>query len=74
MLKTSPPYSPEFRGQIVDPARAGRDPADLAREFDSTAQANWQEGRWEEKGNNLNWRQRVAGRRRTALGSEGAGA
>ncbi len=53
MPKTHPPYSPEFRRQIVDLVRAGRDPADLAREFEPTAQAirNWvvqadrQEGR-----------------------------
>ena len=39
MPRTHPPYSPEFRRQIVDPVRAGRDPADLAREFEPTAQA-----------------------------------
>ena len=57
MPKTHPPYSPEFRRQIVDLVRAGRDPADLAREFEPTAQAirNWialadqQEGRREVK-------------------------
>ncbi len=37
MPKTHPPYSPEFRRQIVDLVRAGRDPADLAREFEPTA-------------------------------------
>ena len=55
MPKTHPPYSPEFRRQIVDLVRTGRDPADLAREFEPTAQAirNWvvqadrQEGRRE---------------------------
>jgi hypothetical protein len=31
MPKTRPPYSPEFRGQMVDLIRAGRDAADLAR-------------------------------------------
>jgi len=43
MPKTHPPYSPEFRRQIVELVRAGRDPADLAREFEPTAQAirNW---------------------------------
>ena len=53
MPKTRPPYPPEFRRQIVELARAGRDPADLAREFEPSAQAirNWitqadcQEGR-----------------------------
>jgi transposase len=52
-----PPYSPEFRRQMVDLVRAGRDPADLAREFEPFAQAirNWvarsdrREGRREEK-------------------------
>jgi transposase len=34
MPKTRPPYSPEFRRQMVDLVRAGRDPAELAREFE----------------------------------------
>ena len=43
MPKTPPPYSPEFRRQIVDLVRAGRDLTDLARKFEPTAQAvrNW---------------------------------
>jgi len=57
MPTTRPPYAPEFRRQIVDLVRAGRDPADLAREFEPSAQAirNWvlqadrQEGRREVK-------------------------
>jgi transposase len=32
MTKTRPPYSPEFRRQMVELVRAGRDPDDLARE------------------------------------------
>ena len=58
---TRPPYAPEFRRQIVELVRAGRDPAELAREFEPTAQSisHWvaqadrQEGRREEKGNGL---------------------
>src|SRR5260221_6368594 len=61
MPETRPPYSPEFRRQMVDLVRAGRDPAELAREFEPTAQSisHWvaqadrQEGRREEKGNGL---------------------
>jgi transposase len=61
MPKTRPPYSPEFRRQMVDLVRAGRDPAELAREFEPTAQsisrwvaqADRQEGRREEKGGGL---------------------
>jgi transposase len=36
-------YAPEFRQQMVDLVRAGRDPEDLAREFEPSAQAirNW---------------------------------
>ena len=57
MAKTHPPYAPEFRRQMVELVRAGRDPADLAREFEPSAQAirNWvaqadrQEGRREAK-------------------------
>lgn len=43
MPKTRPPYAPEFRRQMVDLVRAGRDPAELAREFEPSAQAirNW---------------------------------
>jgi len=58
MPKTRPPYSPEFRRQMVDLVRAGRDPTELAREFEPSSQAirNWvaqadrQEGRREENG------------------------
>jgi len=61
MPKTRPPYSPEFRRQMVDLVRAGRDPADLAREFEPIAQsinqwvsqADRQEGRREEKDGGL---------------------
>jgi transposase len=57
MPETRPPYSPEFRRQMVDLVRAGCDPADLAREFEPSSQAirNWvsqadrQEGRREMK-------------------------
>jgi transposase len=57
MPKTRPPYAPEFRRQMVELVRAGRDPADLAHEFEPSAQAirNWvavadrQEGRREAK-------------------------
>ena len=43
MPKTRVPYSPEFRRQMVDLVRAGRDPDDLAREFEPTSQSirNW---------------------------------
>ena len=62
----TPPYSPEFRRQIVDLVRTGRDPADLAREFEPTARAirNWvvqadrQEGRREEKDDGLSTTER----------------
>jgi transposase len=39
MAKTRPPYSPEFRRQIVELVHSGRDPDDLAREFEPTAQS-----------------------------------
>ncbi len=43
MPKTRPPYPPEFRRQMVELVRAGRDPTDLSREFEPSAQAirNW---------------------------------
>src|ERR1700720_1891294 len=55
MPRTRPPYSPEFRRQMVDLVRAGRNPDDLAREFEPSghsirawvAQADRNEGRRE---------------------------
>src|SRR6187401_2537713 len=43
MTKTRPPYTPEFRRQIVELVRAGRSPDELAKEFEPTAQSirNW---------------------------------
>ena len=43
MPKTKPPYPAEFRRQMVELAQAGRTPAQLAREFDCSAQTilNW---------------------------------
>lgn len=39
MPRSRPPYSPEFRRQMVDLVRAGRIPDDLAREFEPTGQS-----------------------------------
>ena len=43
MPPTRPPYPAELKRQIVELARAGRSPAELAREFEPTAQTiqNW---------------------------------
>ena len=43
MAKTRPPYTPEFRRQIVELVHAGRSPEELAHEFEPTAQSirNW---------------------------------
>ena len=43
MAKTRPPYTAEFRRQMVELVRAGRSPEELAREFEPTAQSikNW---------------------------------
>ena len=43
MPRTRPPYSPEFRRQMVELVRAGRTPEELSREFEPSAQAirNW---------------------------------
>ena len=43
MAKTRPPYTPEFRQQMVELVHAGRSPEELAREFEPTAQSirNW---------------------------------
>ena len=43
MSEKRPPYPPEFRRQMIELVRAGRSPADLAKEFEPSAQAirNW---------------------------------
>ncbi len=43
MPKTRPPYPLEFRRQLIELARAGRSPEELAREFEPSAQTirNW---------------------------------
>ena len=43
MARTRTAYAPEFRRQMVELVRAGRTPAELAREFQPTAQSirNW---------------------------------
>ena len=43
MPRTRPPYSPEFRRQMIELVRAGRTPEELSREFEPSAQAirNW---------------------------------
>ncbi len=43
MPRTRPPYPPEFRDQMVELVRAGRSPAELAKEFEPSAQTirNW---------------------------------
>ena len=38
MPRTRPPYSPEFRQQILDLVKAGRTPNDLAREFEPSGE------------------------------------
>ena len=43
MPKSRPPYAPEVRRQLVALVRSGRDPEELARQFEPTAQSirNW---------------------------------
>ena len=43
MPKTRPPYPAEFRARMVELARSGRTPEELAKEFEPSAQAirNW---------------------------------
>jgi len=52
MPKTHPVYAPEFRRQMVELVRIGRDPADLAREFEPSARAirNWVAAAGRQKG------------------------
>ena len=43
MPKSHSPYPPEFRRRMVELVRAGREPEELARQFEPSAQAirNW---------------------------------
>ena len=41
MPRSRPPYSPEYRQQMVDLMRGGRTPESLSREFEPTAQSIW---------------------------------
>lgn len=43
MSKSHPPYPPEFRQQMVELVRTGRNPEELAREFGCNGQSirNW---------------------------------
>jgi transposase len=43
MPRTRKPYPPEFKRQMIELVRAGRNPEELAREFEPSAQAirNW---------------------------------
>lgn len=43
MPKSHPPYPAEFRRRMVELVRAGREPEELARQFEPSAQAirNW---------------------------------
>ena len=41
MPKTRPAYPAEFRRQMVELVRAGREPTDLAREFEPSGQTIW---------------------------------
>lgn len=43
MPRQKPPYTPEFRRQMIELVGSGRSPESLAREFEPTAQAirNW---------------------------------
>jgi transposase len=61
MPRTRPSYSPEFRRQMVDLVRAGRNPDNLAHEFEPSghsirawvSEADRNEGRWEEVASGL---------------------
>ena len=43
MARKHPPFTPEFRRQMIELVRSGRRPEQLAKEFEPTAQAirNW---------------------------------
>ena len=39
MARKHPPFTPEFRRQMIELVRCGRSPESLAKEFEPTAQA-----------------------------------
>jgi transposase len=39
MARKKPPYTPEFRRQMIELVRSGRSPESLAKEFEPTAQS-----------------------------------
>ena len=43
MARKHPPYTPEFRRQMIELVRSGRSPESLAKDFEPTAQVirNW---------------------------------
>jgi transposase len=41
MPRTHRPYPPEFRQRMIELVRAGRQPEELAKEFEPTAQTIW---------------------------------
>jgi len=41
MPRSRPPYPSEFRKQLVELVRVGRNPEELAREFEPSAQSIW---------------------------------
>ena len=43
MARKSPPFTPEFRRQMIELVRSGRSPESLSKEFEPTAQTirNW---------------------------------
>ena len=70
MPKTRPAYPPEFRRQMVDLVRAGRDPEDLARK--ETAEPTAQSIRnWVADGTNVDGRRGEAGDALTSVEQEG---
>jgi len=56
MARRRMPYPPEFRRQMVELVRAGRTPADLAREFEPTYETifNWVRQADRDEGRNAN--------------------
>ena len=70
MARKNPPYTPEFRGQMIELVRSGRSPESLAKEFEPTAQAirNWVAQAERDAGRRVTVRRRKNATRSTVFG------
>jgi transposase len=67
MPKSPPPYPPELRRRLVEMVRAGRSPAELAKEFEQSEQAHQPLGASRDRSPGLRTRRGARVRRTTSF-------